>query len=610
MCGLVAIIQTSGNPCLTTLKEMTDVIAHRGPDGEGHFLENNIGFGHRRLAILDLSDAGHQPMHYRNRYTIVYNGEIYNYRELKSELVSVGYIFKSSTDTEVILAAYDYWKEKCLNKFNGMWAFVIFDRVDSRVFISRDRFGIKPLYFYKTDNLLVFASEIKSILRHPDVVAKPNEKYLTEYIKSGPKEYVSETAFYGIFRFPFASYVYIQMGTSALELNPTVFWNFSPNISRETFCPRKAKAYADEYYSILKDAVMVRLRADVKVGSALSGGLDSSSIVYLINNHFNEIGSADKQETFSSVYRTLGTEYCDESKYINLLSEKLGVKTNQIEPIEQNVPDELEKVVSFMENPPESTCMSAWYTFKVVRSKCVVVTLDGQGADEQLAGYPFYILSYFLGLNIIELYREVRFYLTPPFSKRTIFCSFLLAHLRFIVGFPFTRWLVRRFTNIDLRAGLNQMLAHSMNTSLITLIHYADRLSMGHSVESRMPFMDYRLVEFLASVPACYKIHRGWSKYVARLAFDKKLPDEICWRRDKMGWQIPEAQWFSTGLKYWMGATIYGCALLKRISSARSLKAAVAGDLAIRRGIRYLNVALFERYFFSKNHLSLTKNHN
>lgn len=600
MCGIAGYVTTKNIHDSSVIKKMTDIIAHRGPNGEGHYIYENIALGHRRLSIIDLSDAGHQPMLYRDRYVITYNGEIYNYIELKKNLEEKGYSFFSNTDTEVILAAYDYWKEGCLNKFNGMWAFVIFDKKKDEFFVSRDRFGIKPLYFYQDQNSFIFASEIKAILEHPDVAKNINKAYLVNYLEKGPKEYIAETAFESIFRFPFASYVKFNRESAFNNFSPKKFWEIKTNLSVERFDQGKALVYAKQYYELLSDAVKLRLRADVKVGSALSGGLDSSSIVYLVNQHLKQIEREELQETFSSVYKTEGTQDCDESLYIDLLAKELSVHSNQIEPQEKDIPQELEKVIWLMENPPESTCMSGWHTFKKAKQKGVVVTLDGQGADEQLAGYLGYIHIYLTSLSLFDMYKEIPNFIKIPGARKHIIVAFAMNHFKALLGEKSLKFLIKKLGGGDLAINLNEKLSHDTNSSLITLIHYSDRVSMGHSIESRMPFMDYRLVEFLASVPACYKMRNGWTKYLARLAFDKKLPDSICWRKDKLGWPIPESHWFFGGLKNWLIEKINDSPLLEQIEGVSKNKIDYKNKKTIRKTIRLLNIALFDKTFNQK----------
>lgn len=548
MCGISGII--SKNMIEKNIIEpMTDTIIHRGPDGFGYYYDDKFVFGHRRLSIVDLSEAGHQPMEYKERYVITFNGEVYNHLELRDELENNGYIFQSHTDTEVIMASYDFWGVECLKRFNGMWAFVIYDKLKNKYFMSRDRFGKKPFYYYKDENSFIFASEIKVILAHPNIEAKPNLIFLNNYLKNGCREYIKETAFENIFRFDCSSYFDGTEEELLGDFKQHKFWELNPNTSYEKFDEEKAKEYAQKYYDLLEDAVKIRLRADVKVGSALSGGLDSSSIVYIVNKLLKEQNKEELQETFSSVYKSDGTQSYDESYFIDIMANKLKVHSNQIEPKEKDIPNEIEKMIWHLENPPENSLMSSWHTFKLVSSTDVKVTLDGQGADEQLAGYLGYINSYLISLSYIDFYKEAIKTLQIPNTLKHIIFSFILIHIKFILSKNILNKILKYLFGSSYDINLNQRLKNDFDTALNNLLHYSDSTSMAFSIESRAPFMDYRLVEYLANVPASYKLRNGWTKYIARLAFDGKLPDEITWRKDKMGWPIPETLWFNGKFK-------------------------------------------------------------
>lgn len=601
---------------------MSALLAHRGPDGQGFMLSSdvqvgeaveglvdfsptlscNLAFAHRRLAIVDLSPLGEQPMVWHRRYVITFNGEIYNYIEIRKKLETAGYTFTSDSDTEVILAAYDAWGTSCLNKFNGMWAFVLVDTLENRIFIARDRFGIKPLYYRLSNDTFIFASEIKAMLEHPVLATIPDLEYAKNYLRNGPSEMGTGTIWKGIMRFPAASFVECALDQLCVrELKPKIYWNIEPNLSTEAFDDAKAEQFADTYFHLLKDAVRLRLRADVKVGSALSGGLDSSSIVYLINNLLREQGIADRQETFSSVYNSPGTQDCDESQFINRVAQVLEVRSNQIEPDVDGVPEEHEEVIYAMDYPPESTCMSGWHTFKRVAQTEVKVTLDGQGADEQLAGYLTYWAYWFAQMPLFRVVSELPKVLARPGAARFAWRGVAASMARRMLGKSMALTLVRRLGySIDPFVHLNQKLVEDLNTSLRVLIHYADRTSMAHSIESRMPFMDYRLVEFLASVPAAYKLHGGWTKYLARRAFSGKLPDEIVWRKDKMGWPIPEAYWFEGKLKGWMTERVNNRAFLQWLGVAATDVPLDRPEVPITRKVRWLNLATWHRLFVTR----------
>ncbi|MDX4012960.1 asparagine synthase (glutamine-hydrolyzing) [Aliarcobacter skirrowii] len=592
MCGISGIISKKRIE-KDIIEPMTDTIIHRGPDGFGYYYGEKFVFGHRRLSIVDLSDAGHQPMQYLNRYVITFNGEVYNHLELRIELEKNGYLFQSHTDTEVIMASYDFWGVDCLNKFNGMWAFVIHDRLKDKYFMSRDRFGKKPFYYYKDQEKFIFGSEIKVILAHPDVEFKPNLKFLDSYVQNGAKEYIKETAFESIFRFDFSSYFEGSLEDIFENFEQNKFWEIKPNLSHDKFDKEKAKEYAKQYYELLEDAVRIRLRADVKVGSALSGGLDSSSIVYLVNKLLKEQDKEDLQETFSSVYKSDGTQECDESYFIDIMALKLGVHSNQIEPKEDEIPSQIEKMIWHLENPPDNSLMSSWHTFKLVASTDVKVTLDGQGADEQLGGYLPYLLNYISSLSIVDMFSQAKKCLQIPNSSKYVFVGLCLGLYRVLFGEKFLKFTIKNIFKRDFETNLNKKLGIDTMSSLITLIHYADHTSMAFSIESRMPFMDYRLVEFLASVPACYKMRDGWTKYLARLAFDGKLPDEINWRKDKMGWPIPEKKWFYGNLNRWFIENIESCKLSKKLSFKEK------ENKKFSNNIKRMNLSVWEKSFLN-----------
>ena len=592
MCGISGIISKKRIE-KDIIEPMTDTIIHRGPDGFGYYYGEKFVFGHRRLSIVDLSDAGHQPMQYLNRYVITFNGEVYNHLELRIELEKNGYVFQSHTDTEVIMASYDFWGADCLSKFNGMWAFVIHDRLKDKYFMSRDRFGKKPFYYYKDQEKFIFGSEIKVILAHPDVESKPNLKFLDSYVQNGAKEYIKETAFENIFRFDFSSYFEGSLEDIFENFEQNKFWEIKPNLSHEKFDEEKAKEYAKQYYELLEDAVRIRLRADVKVGSALSGGLDSSSIVYLVNKLLKEQDKEELQETFSSVYKSDGTQECDESYFIDIMALKLGVHSNQIEPKEDEIPSQIEKMIWHLENPPDNSLMSSWHTFKLVASTDVKVTLDGQGADEQLGGYLPYLLNYISSLSIFDMFSQAKKCLQIPNSNKYVFVGLCLGLYRVLFGEKFLKFTIKNIFKRDFETNLNKKLGIDTMGSLITLIHYADHTSMAFSIESRMPFMDYRLVEFLASVPACYKMRDGWTKYLARLAFDGKLPDEINWRKDKMGWPIPEKKWFYGNLNRWFIENIESCKLSKKLSFKEK------ENKRFSNNIKRMNLSIWEKSFLN-----------
>ncbi|MGZ5573382.1 MAG: asparagine synthase (glutamine-hydrolyzing), partial [Usitatibacter sp.] len=555
------------------------------------------GLGFRRLAIQDLSPAGHQPMSFRDRYWIAFNGEVYNFPELRVKLVEAGYEFHTGSDTEVILAAYDAWGPGCLARFNGMWALAILDLATRRIFLARDRFGVKPLYYWNRDGSFVFGSEIKALLAWPGTKARPNEAYLRDWLRDGPREWIPQTAFEDIHRFPAGHYVLADWDRmSSGNWQPRRWWELGARAADEPFDALRASDYAEEYRWLLDSAVALRLRADVPVGAALSGGLDSSSIVALVRG---QVADPARIQTFSSVYTLPGTEDCDESAYIATVARHLGVASHCVEPRVGDVMGSLEDVVRAMDSPPVDTLMSSWHTFRLVHSHGIKVTLDGQGADEMLAGYPPYLANRVLNAPAAEGFREAwRALLLEPGSSSAA-CLALRAAAS-VGGKPLASGMLS-LAGRDPRPVLmplaDRLREDSVNY-LSNLLHYADRTSMFHSVESRAPFMDCRLQEFVHSLPVAYRIHDGWRKWIARASFDGLLPKEIVWRRGKLGWPIPERAWFGGRL----GAYIRRGKLERRLEwlTPALRRDAFQGSLTFRRRIRLLLLATWGEVFLGQ----------
>lgn len=635
MCGVVGIFEFFGSATaqLPDAIKMARLLSHRGPDDEGFVvfdrqltpqvfwgqatpesvreaypeardsdgvnLESQVALGHRRLSILDISPAGHQPMRTPDgRYWIVFNGEVYNYVELRAELLALGYAFRTESDTEVILAAYVAWGTECARRFNGDWALLIYDAVDHKLFVSRDRFGIKPLYYYQDESGIIFASEVKALLAHSRVQSGPDEDVLRNYLIMGATEWREETPFKNIRRFPFAHSVVIDLSKGG-GWRAQQYFELRANSSRERFDPEKAKQYADEYYSLLTDAVRIRLRSDVPIGCALSGGLDSSSIAYIADRLLKNAGQSKPLSTFSMVHLTPETKHCDESFYVDILQKQLGFDSYRKEPKVGDIPTLLGDVHRHWESPPEGTGMAGMVTVGIARDVGLTVTLDGQGADEVQAGYEQYIVSYLANLPWSDLWSElaaINSTYQGSMSHRVLLMTAAIGVKIFGRG---SVNLVLRLMgrNFSLRHNsLNEELRASVTESLVNLIHYADARSMYYSIESRMPFMDHRLIEFSLSVPSCYKIHRGYTKYFARLAFDGKLPEQITWRKDKMGWPVPIAQWFDGPLGAWASQTIADSRLATRLQSDSGGQPKSKG---LTHRIRLLNVAVWEKTFWS-----------
>ena len=619
MCGFVFAFDFEQHKRVNTnvVKNMISELNHRGPDDEGvaivdndfnclkfldsstDILTSNIIFGHKRLSIQDLSSKGRQPMvSDDNNYAIIFNGEIYNFPEIREELENLGHVFTSSSDTEVILKSFKEFGKDCVKKFNGMWAFIIYDFQRKKLFFSRDRFGKKPLYFTKYDGIIYFSSEANSFKHIPNFKFEPDLDYIKNYIKKGCSEWKKNTPFKNIYRFDISSNSEIDVKNFDGNIVCEKYWELAVNKSYENFHESKAKKYAEEYYELLYDAVRIRLRSDVEVGSALSGGLDSASIVYLINQILSDQKKQHKQATFSTVYNSPDVKYCDETPFIDKVVSNLNVKSHCITPNVNDIIDEHMKAIKSMEFLFDGTAMSGWHTYKLTKSKNIKVTIDGQGADEQLGGYLHYFHSYIGSSSIFTIFNKMYYCFKIPGSRNFVLRGFILKILSIIIGKKNTESLLKKF-GINFTFNLNETLAIQFQQSLVNLLYNADRQSMAHSVESRLPFMDYRLVEFLFSVPACYKIHNGWTKYIARMAFDNKLPNEVCWRKDKMGWPVPEEVWFSKDLNKWFNKQ------LKNNSHFLSKVGISENELSYNKKsnkikVRLLNVSRWYDYFLKK----------
>jgi asparagine synthase (glutamine-hydrolysing) len=560
MCGIAGII--SPNITLVTaerLKKMTDTLAHRGPDGEGQWINDasNVALGHRRLSIIDLSNAGAQPMHYLNRYTIIHNGEIYNYIELKEELQKKGYSFTTQTDTEVIAASYDCWEEECVDHFDGMFSFAIWDKETKTLFAARDRFGEKPFYYYFDMTQFVFASEIKALWA-AGIERKPNMKMLFNYMTIGytdnPQNPV-ETFFENINKLPPATSLTYYADTH--EMDSGKYWDIQIDEDNKITDEEAEQTFTH----LFQISIQRRLRSDVEVGTSLSGGLDSSSIVSIIRSRLTH----DTELTaFTASFP--GFEK-DESVYASLIAEKFNLKHHTIPVTETDLIQDFEKVFYHQEEPFNSSSVMAQYkVYELAKQRGIKVLLDGQGADETLAGYHKYFKWYWQELfmkrklirsremkaarqnGIDESFgvRNIVAALFPDFASVFLERQYLLTALRH-------KDLSPEFLHMQSKGAyyaapenfnLNGVLYfNTMQHGLEELLRYSDRNAMAHGREIRLPFLNHDLIEFLFRLPAKFKIRNGWTKWLLRNTIGKGLPDEITWRKDKTGFEPPQKQW-------------------------------------------------------------------
>jgi asparagine synthase (glutamine-hydrolysing) len=545
MCGIAGIVRLEGKQVeLSELKKMTDVIAHRGPDGEGHWINANanVGLGHRRLSIIDLSDKGKQPMHFANsRYTITFNGEIYNYVEIKNDLIKKGYSFLSESDTEVLLALYHDKKEKCLQELDGMFAFAIWDEQEQRLFCARDRFGEKPFHYYHRANQFVFASEIKQFWQ-AGITKIVDQKRLMTFVEKGtvddPND-LAATFFETILKLDAAHYLTLD-ATGKLTLQR--YWSI--NLNATPFSGTIEQA-ADQFLSLFIDSIRLRLRSDVPVGSSLSGGLDSSSIVMLIDLLK---GKELKQNTFSARFENFAK---DEGQHIEAVVKACkNVAVHYTWPDKDYFQKTFDKVTYYQDEPYGSASVIAQYAvMELAKQHGVTVLLDGQGADEQLAGYLGYYHGYLHQLHNTKLAlykKEIAFYnqfhgqayTYVPFVRQETLRMKLGRYRRTMLGQP-----------LPYDTYLNTLLKQSTaDAGLKELLRFADRNSMAHSREVRLPFLSHKLVEFVFSLPDRFKINAGWTKFVLRKAMDSILPHSICWRIDKIGYEPPQKSWMQPNL--------------------------------------------------------------
>jgi len=564
MCGISGIYNSTSSEDLSEkIKQMTNVLSHRGPDGEGFYFSENgkLTLGHRRLAIIDLSDDAKQPMEYLSRYVITYNGEIYNYIELKETLKKKGYKFFSSSDTEVLLALYDWGKEKCLDYLDGMFAFAIYDKQEEFLFCARDRFGEKPFYYFHDEGKqFLFASEMKSLFS-AGIERRVNNRMLYNYLAwnyvSNPLD-TSETFYQEIKQLAPAHYVTTDKN---LKIKIHKYWEIDYKKQDKEISFEAAK---DECKKLLYESTLHRLRSDVPVGSCLSGGLDSSILVSIINDLNKE--NSFKQKTFSARFKNFDK---DEGKYIDTVNKYTHAEGHEVYPTVDSFLKNVDEIFYYQEEPFLSTSIAAQYeVMKLAKQNGVKVLLDGQGADEIFGGYDYLVRAYFQELLSknpkkykkewkkyadifsMKVEKDIKFHSQALFPKTYRKLENIKRVLRpknysemnreFYIGYSGISFQ----NKIRSKPDFNYMLYESTTgDAMRQILRHADRNSMAHSVEVRLPFLSHKLVEFIFSLPASYKIAEGWPKYLLRKSFEDILPSEIVWRKDKIGFETPQEAW-------------------------------------------------------------------
>ena len=561
MCGILLNI---GNETITPDHPALEIIAHRGPDGFGaeNFDCDNfkVGLGHRRLSIIDLSESGHQPMSYDNgRFWIIYNGEIYNYREIRKELESEKFQFKSSCDTEVLLAAYKKWGRNCLSKFNGMFAFAIYDTLEKKVFLARDRFGIKPLYYLNTPKCFRAASELKQFISVEGFSPRINKIKLYHFLNSGDFDYDNETLWKDILEIPPGHFAVLDL----VKWDPGLKFETEEWYSPPFFEDKFEISYEDavrEFRRILQDSVRLRLRADVPVGFLLSGGIDSSSLVGLA--HLMPGERNENLKTYSSCYADTKR---DEREYINEMLKFTGAESCLHFPKPADVTENLEKVIWNNDLPILQGSPSVhWLLYKKIKEEndSRKVIMEGQGGDEIMCGYgDFYwamlnenmhkcLFSFVGQLKTFQSYHHEPWKIVIRKLLRVNFPSFVkyppnpLIRPEELLG----REKIPPIAVLREEPTVSK-LHKDRFTILKYILHNVDRNSMAHSREARVPFLDYRLVEFCLKLPDEYKISGGHSKRIIRDAVKEFLPAKIATRVSKQGYSSPIAMWAKDGLR-------------------------------------------------------------
>ncbi len=570
MCGILGTLPKTEEH---QFKLALDRLEHRGPDGYGIWASDDdlVSLGHRRLAILDLSENGKQPMHYADRYTITFNGEIYNFLEVRKELLLLGYQFQSDSDTEVILAAYHQWQEKCLLKFNGMWAFAIWDKQQKKLFLSRDRFGVKPLFYALIDNKFIFASEMKAIfpfLAKVEVVAN-FEDFKNDIFGY---EQTEKCLIKGIRRFPAGSFATFNMISK--ELNITKFWDTKEHLQE---VPTKYEEQVEQFKEIFIDACKIRMRSDVPIGTALSGGMDSSAIICTMA----QIGKAQQQERVNKDWQhafvaTFPNTFLDESVYAKKVVEHININATYLPIDPVSGIDNLEKYLYYCEELYITSPIPMIETYKAIRNNGVVVSIDGHGADELFSGYghlPYALLDagHQLGKvkGVLSAMQAMQEFDTKQLTKQKYDWAWYKNYIESNYGRgnkQFIIYLLRSLLGRLPKEQANKGEFGFLNTQLYEIFHHTilptllrnyDRYAMTSGVEIRMPFMDYRLVSFCFSLPWDSKLRNGFTKAILRDSMQGIMPDEVRLRRTKIGFNTPIVDWIKGAWKPFLLDTIH-----------------------------------------------------
>jgi asparagine synthase (glutamine-hydrolysing) len=616
MCGIAGYVGKRASLEEDYFRLMQDCLVHRGPDDDGTWRSQDrlVTLGSRRLAILDRSEMGHMPMVSRSgKLVIVLNGEIYNYLELRDLLGQKGYSFSSGGDTEVLLTAYEEWGSDCLSRLNGMFAFAVWDVAQKKLFAARDRFGEKPLFYCydRERETFVFASEMKALFASGLIDPVANPSAVHSFMTAFRADHDQSTMFRGVssLRGGYA----LTLSSSDFELKTWRYWDLNPEAEIHL---EDDTAYTERLLELLNDSVRLRLRSDVPVGSSLSGGLDSSTIVGLMARQYR----GDRQATFSARFRDA---HVDEGRFIKAVCDFTGVENHAVYPDPARYCEEAELIAWHQEEPFHSSSIYAqWEVMRLARDCNVTVLLDGQGADEILAGYSTYLGAHVRGLilggdyrgawNSIRAHDRHNTMTSLPVAMSTLVPLATRITARRLLRH---RELSREFEQSVPKGHINgrnpfvaplkrELYATLMHNVLPGLLRYADRNSMAFSREVRLPFLDHRLVEFMFGIPTDQIVRGGVSKAILRDAIRGVVPEVVRERRDKIGFATPEQSWMRSGpMRTWVRDLICSREFLSRpwidpkIVSETWKSFEVGDSQAIKTTWKWLSLETWARVF-------------
>lgn len=562
MSGIAGIILKAANPEASRhIKKMTGAIAHRGPDGESYWSnnKNTVHFGYRHLSLTHLKNNTTQQPSYAGRYQIVYDGEIYNYNEIRSFLQNKGFKFSTQSHAEVILAAYEFWKERCLQHFDGVFAFAIWDEKEEVLFAARDRFGQMPFFYYEDEDHFVFSSEMKALWAI-GVEKRIDKKMLFNYITLGHVQNCidkEQTFFEEIYSLPPSHYLSFKPATDNIS-KITRYWS----INKELKIDISITDAIDKFTELFSKSVSRQFRTEASAGVCLSGGLDSSSIAATILQ-----GSTTSLKSFTAGFPGF---IKDESGYIELFKKKYATENFQVHCSVHDLINDFEKLCFHQEEPfPSSGIFSQYKVFEIAKQQHVKILFDGHGADEILAGYPGYIHWYLqevISRHKLGSTRKERLAFKKNGQEfiwdiKNYMAAFLPSHAAMrLEKREYIKTIHHPYISPDFLSmmkgheweGIHKPIVTKLNDILYfstsemgleELLRFTDRNSMAHGTQVRMPFLNHELVEFIFSLPSQLKMHEGWTKFLLRKAMDKKLPDEIVWRKDKVGFETPQINW-------------------------------------------------------------------